>query len=54
MQLSCNCRDKFKCPLNGKCSEENVIHKCTSSIESDLKKVYLGLAEGEFKTKPAL
>ena len=50
IQLSCNCRDKLKCPLNGKCRTENIVYKCTSLTESNLKKVYLGLAEGEFKT----
>ena len=42
MQLSCSCRDKMKCPLNGKCRTEN-IYKCTSLPESNLEKVYLGL-----------
>ena len=46
IQLSCNCRDKLKFPLNGKCRTENIIYKCTSLTESNLKKVYLGLAEG--------
>ena len=43
MQLSCSCRDKMKCPLNGKCRTENIIYKCTSLPESNLEKVYLGL-----------
>ena len=50
MQLSSNCRGKSKCPLNGKYRTENIIHKCTSLTESNLKRAYLGLAEGEFKT----
>ena len=50
IRLSCNCCDKLKCALNRKCRTENIIYKCTSLTESNLKKVYLGLAEGEFKT----
>ena len=48
IQPGCNCRDKFGCPLNGKYRTENIIYKCTSLNESNLKKVYLGLAEEEF------
>ena len=46
--LSCNCRDKNGCPLNGNCRTENVIHKCISLMRSNVKKVYLGVSEGEF------
>ena len=27
--LSCNCRDKNGCPLNGNCKTKNVIYKCS-------------------------
>ena len=47
--LSCNCRDKNGCPLNGNCRRENVIYKCTSLTKNKVKKVYLGVSEGEFK-----
>ena len=47
MKLSCNYRDKLRCPLNGKCRTENIISKCTSLTDNNYKKVYLGLAEWE-------
>ena len=49
--LSCNCRNKNGCPLNGNCRTENVIYKCTSLTKSNVKKVYLGVSEGELKKK---
>ena len=48
-QLECNCRIKTECPLNGDCRKEDVIYKCTALTTFQPKKVYLGLAEGEFK-----
>ena len=47
--LSCKCRDKNGCPLNGNSRTENVIYKCTSLTKNNLKKVYLGVTEEEFK-----
>ena len=47
--LSCSYRDKNGCPLNGTCRMENVIYKCTSLTKNNVKKVYLGSSEGEFK-----
>ena len=47
--LSCNCRDKNGRPLNRNCRTENVIYKCTSLTKNNVKKVYLGASEGEFK-----
>ena len=47
--LSCNCRDKNGCPLNGNCRTENVIYKCTSLTKNNVRKVYLGVTEGEFQ-----
>ena len=47
--LNCNCRDKNGCPLNGNCRTENVIYQCTSLTKNNVKKVYLGVSEGEFK-----
>ena len=46
--LECNCRVKTDCPLNGDCRKESVIYKCTATT-CNSKKVYLGLAGGEFK-----
>ena len=46
--LDCNCRVKAVCSLKVNCRKESVIYKCTA-ITCDLKKVSLGLTEGEFK-----
>ena len=50
-QLACNCRVKSDCPLNGDCLKESIVYKCTACTIQQLKKVYLGLTEGEFKTR---
>ena len=50
-QLACNCRVKSDCPLNGNCHNESIVCKCTACTIRQLKKVYLGLTEGEFKTR---
>ena len=47
--LSCDCRDINGCPLNGNCRTENFIYKCTSLTKNNVKKVYFGVTEGEFK-----
>lgn len=47
----CNCRRKEDCPLDGKCRTENVVYKCVASVPERPDKVYLGTAEGEFKTR---
>ena len=47
--LSCNCREKQSCPLNGRCREKNVIYKCVASVPNKEDKVYIGLTEGEWK-----
>ena len=48
-QLECDCRIKTKCPLNGDCRKENVIYTCTALTTFQPPKLYLGLAEDEFK-----
>ena len=50
-KLSCNCWDKNGCPLNGNCRRENFIYKCTSLMKNNVRKVYLGVSEGELKKK---
>ena len=50
-QLACNCRVKSDCPLNSDCHKESIVYKCTACTIRQLKKVYLGLTEGEFKTR---
>ena len=49
-QLACNCRVKSDCPLNCDCRKESTAYKCTACTIRELKKVYLGLTEGEFIT----
>ena len=50
-QHACNCRVKSDCPPNGDCHKESIVYKCTACTIRQLKKVYLGLTEGEFKTR---
>ena len=46
--LDLHCRVKTDCPVNDDCRKESVTYKCTATT-CDLKKVYIGLIEGEFK-----
>jgi len=48
---ACNCNNKASCPLDGKCRSTNVIYKCTVSAPNKNDKVYIGLTEGEFKSR---
>ena len=50
-QLTCYCRVQSDCPLNGYCRKESTVYKCTACTIRQLKKAYLGLTEGEFKTR---
>lgn len=47
----CNCRDKGNCPVDGKCRIENVIYKCIVTCDEKPRKVYIGLAMGEWKIR---
>ena len=49
--LPCNCRKKEECPLEGKCRSPDIIYKCIVSAPGFPIRVYLGTAEGEFKTR---
>ena len=49
--LSCKCRKKHECPLDGKCRAENIVYKCIASVHGYPNKVYLGTAEGDFKQR---
>ena len=54
MIAKCNCRDKVRCPLEGKCKQECVVYKVEvySNPGNDRnKKVYFGSTQGEFKTR---
>ena len=53
MIAKCNCRDKVRCPLEGKCKQECVVYKV--EVYSDPnnkrnKKIYFGSTQGDFKT----
>ena len=50
-QLEWNCRIKTEYPLNDNCRKENVIYGSTALTTFQPKKVFLGNAEGEFKSK---
>ena len=49
--LKCNYRNKGACPLDGNCQQNDVIYKCIASTSVNPDKVYLGMAEGEFKKR---
>ena len=54
MIAKCNCRDKIRWPLEGKCKLECVVYKV--EVYSDLgndrnKKVYFGSTQEEFKAR---
>ena len=46
----CNCRKKAECPMEGNCLVNDVVYKCDVTRPLP-KKVYLGLAEGEWKSR---
>ena len=46
----CNCRKKAECPMKGKCLVNDVVYKCDVTRPLP-KKVYLGLKEGEWKSR---
>ena len=54
MIAKCNCRDKVRCPLEGRCKQECVMYKV--EVYSDLnnkrnKNIYFGSTQGDFKTR---
>ena len=49
-ERDCNCRNKEKCPLNGKCLTQTVIYKAELH-DHKTKRNYIGCTEGEFKTR---
>ena len=46
----CNCRKKSERPMEGNCQVNKVVHKCDITRPFP-KKVYLGLAEREWKSR---
>ena len=50
-ERECNCRQRDKCPLEGACKQRSVVYQATVTEDSGGKKTYVGLTEGEFKTR---
>ena len=46
---SCNCLVKSECPLNGQCQVTDIIYNCTVLSPDKPHKVYLRIAEHNFK-----
>ena len=49
--LTCNCRKKKECPLEGQCRAYDIVYKCIALATGFPNKVYLGTAHGEFKKR---
>ena len=57
---NCNCRDKARCPLNGKCREKGIIYQAIVKAKdkenrhtAENTETYIGLTETEFKQRYA-
>ena len=46
----CNCRNRAKCPLDGKCLTPSVVYEATIKTNNETHN-YIGLTEGPFKTR---
>ena len=49
--LSCNCRQKNDCPMDGKCRTMNTVYKCIASVPTKPDKSYIGLSEDEWQKR---
>ena len=49
--LSCNCRQKDDCPIDGKCHAMNTVCKCIASVPTKPDKSHRGLSEVESKKR---
>ena len=47
----CNCRDRTKCPLQGKCMSSNIIYKAEVKAENKNTMYYIGSTGTTFKTR---
>ena len=47
----CNCRDKSKCPLSGKCQAKGVIYNAKVTSNTGDISNYIGLTDTTFKTR---
>ena len=50
-EKTCNCRNKTNCPLNGNCKTSAVIYQASVNNENGEQQSYVGLTEGEFKSR---
>ena len=51
-ERKCNCRKKRECPLNGNCLQKLIIYQATViRKDSNTQEAYVGLTDGEFKTR---
>lgn len=48
---TCNCRQPANCPMEGKCLEKSIIYQATVTAANNRKETYIGLTEGQFKTR---
>ena len=47
----CNCRNKNSCQLNGQCRTTNVVYQCEVTAPNIPRKIYIGVTEGEWKSR---
>ena len=50
-EKTCNCRKKTDCPLNEECKTSAVIYQASVRDEKGGQQSYVGLTEGEFKSR---
>ena len=53
-EKTCNCRQNSLCPLQGKCTEKNVIYKATVKQTNGKTNTYIGNTSTEFKSRLAV
>ena len=49
--LSCNCRYKANCPLDGRCHKKSIIYKASVNIPDGKAMTYYGCCEMDFKAR---
>ena len=50
--ITCNCRDKIHCPLEGKCLTKSVVYKAEITIKDTHQTMnYIGVTAGHFKDR---
>ena len=50
---TCNCRNKKRCPMNGKCLVKSLVYQATVTTVDNNRpsQTYVGLTENTFKTR---